>query len=402
MDISQVQASLRAPHLDRHAIRFAPWKGAGSCLTTMTRQFINARIHRPIRGASDCVPVPGGRARGRACPRLMSIVPPGPSRSNAAFAPPGPWILARCKRACERGAWTATHHDSRPGRAAEHASPKTSFIKFDPASLQHFLILLLKRSPAMMLLLPTDVMGDLFEIRGADRERAITLLPGEAGHSNLLMNPFRRRGFEIAHHIGQTMGGPESDQQMNVIPHPANRFGDTSRRSNHAAQVSVQTVTPCGVNQDTAFFGAENEVVMEAQMGRGHTVSLQGMFCTRSRVVNAQIHRPVRGALGFGAGTGGCARGLACPRLMSIAPSGRSCSWTISAPEGPARARIVPAPEGPFSSWTALFPRQPQAASAPEGPWTLARCKRACERRTWTAMRYDSRPGRAPDHASRP
>ena len=93
MDISQVQASLRAPHLDRHARRIAPWRGAGSRITKMTRQFVNTRIHRPVRGEWAFVGHTGGSgggARGLACPRLMSIAPAGPTRPAAASAHAGP------------------------------------------------------------------------------------------------------------------------------------------------------------------------------------------------------------------------------------------------------------------------------------------------------------------------
>ena len=38
--------------------------------------------------------------------------------------------------------------------------------------------------------------------------------------------------------------------------------------------------------------------------------------------------------------------------------------------------------------------------SAPEGPETLARCQRVCERSAWSAREYGSRPERALDHGS--
>ena len=95
MEISQVQASLRARHLDRRAKRFVPWRGSGKHPRKMTNRFVNPRIHRPGRGGCGFVDgtvrsggrarSPGGRARGLAYPRLMSIALLGRSQRSGSF-----------------------------------------------------------------------------------------------------------------------------------------------------------------------------------------------------------------------------------------------------------------------------------------------------------------------------
>ena len=53
---------------------------------------------------------------------------------------------------------------------------------------------------------------------------------------------------------------------MNVIRHSANGLGDSVRRANDAAEVSVEFVAPCALNHWLMIFCAENNVVMQAEM----------------------------------------------------------------------------------------------------------------------------------------
>ena len=54
---------------------------------------------------------------------------------------------------------------------------------------------------------------------------------------------------------------------MHVIRYAADGFGQTVERANHAAEISVQSVSPSRGNERFVVFGSENEMVMKAQMG---------------------------------------------------------------------------------------------------------------------------------------
>jgi len=81
-----------------------------------------------------------------------------------------------------------------------------------------------------------DLVGNLFLYRGAignaDREGAITGLPGEVFHADRLMNPARGSLFEVLDQGRQRVRGTHTDQQMDVIGRAANGFGKTVRRAN--------------------------------------------------------------------------------------------------------------------------------------------------------------------------
>ena len=77
IDISQAQASLRAPRLDKRAKRFTPCQGDGKHARKMTHPLASAQIHRPIWGECGFHAGTGGYARRLAGPRLRSYVPSG-------------------------------------------------------------------------------------------------------------------------------------------------------------------------------------------------------------------------------------------------------------------------------------------------------------------------------------
>jgi len=67
-----------------------------------------------------------------------------------------------------------------------------TFIKFHAAAAQQFQILLAKRAREMMLRLLFDIMTNRFVLGSAYGEGAVTFLPCETMHPNLIVHPSGR------------------------------------------------------------------------------------------------------------------------------------------------------------------------------------------------------------------
>ena len=72
--------------------------------------------------------------------------------------------------------------------------------------MQEFQIFLLERPFPVVLLLPGDVIADVFAMGRADGERAIAYLSCKGAVSRLFMHPFRRDRLNVANHIGEARG----------------------------------------------------------------------------------------------------------------------------------------------------------------------------------------------------
>jgi hypothetical protein len=59
----------------------------------------------------------------------------------------------------------------------------------------------------------------------------------------------------------------ETDQEVNVVIRAADRSGDAAQAAHGASQVSVESLSPIGVDERLASKGAEDEVVMEREVG---------------------------------------------------------------------------------------------------------------------------------------
>jgi hypothetical protein len=57
-----------------------------------------------------------------------------------------------------------------------------------------------------------------------------------------------------------------SNQQMNVVGYAANGFGNSIKRANRAANVSMKARTPICRDERALVFGAENNVTMKTEM----------------------------------------------------------------------------------------------------------------------------------------
>ena len=69
------------------------------------------------------------------------------------------------------------------------------------------------------------------------------------------------------------MDGFQADEQMGVIGHAADAFGKTAQSANRSAKIIVETCPPFRGDKRLTILRGEHEVVVQAQVGRGHGVS---------------------------------------------------------------------------------------------------------------------------------
>ena len=121
-----------------------------------------------------------------------------------------------------------------------------------------------------MRLLPRDVLAHCLALRCAYGECAVTLLPSKRALPNFVVDPARRNSLNISHHICETSSCAESNQEMHMVSHPADRFGHTFDISDYASEVGMHSCTPRGANCRRPAFRAENNMIMQREMRRCH------------------------------------------------------------------------------------------------------------------------------------
>ena len=109
----------------------------------------------------------------------------------------------------------------------------------------------------------------------ADRKSGIAFLPGERLFIDLIMYPNRSRFLQFTHEIRQTMGCLQTDKQVDMIGNSPDAFRDSTKSVNCSAQVLEQSRTPRFSNPGLSIFCAENNVVMQAEIGGRH---VRGIF----------------------------------------------------------------------------------------------------------------------------
>lgn len=184
-------------------------------------------------------------------------------------------LLLQARRAEAKLAGGVSHRTtipskSSPGGAAERGSPQEPFVVFDAATFQEREVFFLERKLPMMIFLVRNVSDHRRALRWADGERSIPFLPRERALVDFLMYPPRRNRLHIAHHIRETCGGFQANEQMHVILHAAHRFRNPTDIANHAAKIGVETGPPIRRDGRRAAFGAEHDVVVKREVGRGH------------------------------------------------------------------------------------------------------------------------------------
>ena len=158
-------------------------------------------------------------------------------------------------------------HSPRRGGGSVLQIPR---LKCHTAISQHSLIFFTKYPGTVMFILMLDVISHGFQLRSAYRKRTITFLPCKIGLPHFLMNPSGGNRFEFPHHMGQLMGGAQSDQQMHMVSHPANNAGHPAQCPNNTSEIGMQSLTSWLSNKRVMSLGSENQVVMQAKVGRWH------------------------------------------------------------------------------------------------------------------------------------
>lgn len=111
-------------------------------------------------------------------------------------------------------------------------------IVFDAVLVQEFQVLLLERPLVMMLALMLNVMYDLGEIRFADSEGSVSILPGKTTRiRELFVNPFRRIAFEKLGDLTWREDSRSRHYDVNVVFNPANLQRRHSVLARDAAEI---------------------------------------------------------------------------------------------------------------------------------------------------------------------
>lgn len=121
-----------------------------------------------------------------------------------------------------------------------------------------------------MLRLPRDVVLDCLPVSRANGKGAISLLPGEQCIARFAVHPPRGTGFYFSDNIGEAVGRAKSNEHVNVIFHPADGFRHAFEISQNSTHIAVQTIDPFGTIGPHPIFRAENDMVMERQVGGWH------------------------------------------------------------------------------------------------------------------------------------
>src|SRR5882724_10594807 len=115
----------------------------------------------------------------------------------------------------------------------------------------------------MMLRLLLDVMTNRFALRSTYGKGAITFLPCEMMHTNLIVYPAGRNRLQLTKHICQAVRRAQANQQMHVIRHTAHALGNSIRRPDDSAKICVQVSAPRRLDDRLMIFRSENDVIMQ-------------------------------------------------------------------------------------------------------------------------------------------
>jgi hypothetical protein len=122
----------------------------------------------------------------------------------------------------------------------------------------------------MVLVLLIDVATNRAALRRVHCKSAVTFLPCESEHTNLIVHPTRRDRLQFAKHISQPVRRAQPDQHMHMVRNAANALRNSARRANDSANVRMKVCAPCTLNERLMIFGSENDVIMQAQMRGRH------------------------------------------------------------------------------------------------------------------------------------
>ena len=148
----------------------------------------------------------------------------------------------------------------------------------------------------MVFRLICDISPHLRQVGWAYGERTVSLLPGECGSIQILFHPSGRNRLQFPHEIRETMRRLQPHQQMNVIGDPAVDVGESVQSRHRTAQVSMKFWQEIGIEPRFPVRRAENDVVMERGVSRGHGKSILYRPCRDWQTKRAGLRWFARGA----------------------------------------------------------------------------------------------------------
>ena len=225
-----------------------------------------------------------------------------------AFCPEGTSEISRWRKPPERAPTR-----NLPRQGLRKTSPQITFVVFHTSSLEKLDVFFLKGPSPKMLLLSDNVLPHVRAMRRADRKSAVAFLPLKGTQSHLVMYPAGRNALHLAHHLGKTMGGAQTHEDMDMVGHSTDRLGNSTQVMNGATEKTMQTLPPSRSNQWSAVLGRKNHVIVQREV--------------RGRHGARRFQRPCRGALFFSMGSGGWRHRLLLLAKLVHGPEGQ---WKLA------------------------------------------------------------------------
>lgn len=155
----------------------------------------------------------------------------------------------------------------RKGRGNWPDRLQVALVELHSTTAQEFQIFLVKRTRAVMLLLHSDILSNRLALRSAYGERTITFLPSKVLGSYVVMHPFGRDSLELPQYVRQAMRSTQTDEQGYMVGNATNDLRHTAQGADNTAHERMQLWPPCGRDARIMVFGAEDQMIMQAQMG---------------------------------------------------------------------------------------------------------------------------------------
>jgi hypothetical protein len=114
----------------------------------------------------------------------------------------------------------------------------------------------------MVFFLTGNVIPDSLAMCVANGERRIALLPLKKPVM-VFRRPIRRRFLQLAEEIRKTMGCLKTHEEVNVIVHAADAFGNSSQTADGAAEIFMHLRAPRMFDEWSPFFCAEDDMIVE-------------------------------------------------------------------------------------------------------------------------------------------
>jgi len=130
--------------------------------------------------------------------------------------------------------------------------------------------LVLKTSPAMMVLLRVDVLNQCIQVRRADREQTISPLPRKIGDS-VFLHPDRRRRLHLRDNLRGKDRRIQSDCKVNMICDPAHAEALAIQFARCPGNIGVKVCGDVISNKRKPTLGAEDNMHEVETQRLGHS-----------------------------------------------------------------------------------------------------------------------------------